>query len=111
MQGFGGVIGQYTIKRFLQGAIKNNTLSHAYIFEGAKGIGKHTMARALASTLVCETGGDDACGRCKGCMMSGADTHPDIIRLNIPSDKQSIGVDEVRELCAEAFLKPCSAER
>src|SRR3546814_4125209 len=60
-------------------AIDSGRLGHALLFRGPARLGKGTVARALARRLLCEsrnTNGD-ACGRCRGCQLFAAGSHPD----------------------------------
>lgn len=73
--------------------------AHAYLLHGPAGIGKRMLATALGHFLLCQDRGDlQACGRCKGCMLLAAGTHPDLYELKPAEDKKSVGVDDVREL-------------
>ena len=64
MAGFHDVVGhEKTIDR-LKSAIRNDRVSHAYLFAGDAGSGKKTLARAFAQALQCQsrTEDGDACG-------------------------------------------------
>jgi DNA polymerase-3 subunit gamma/tau len=52
-QTFDEVTGQEPITRTLRNAIENQRLHHAYLFSGARGVGKTTTARLLAKALNC----------------------------------------------------------
>ncbi|HSE33697.1 MAG TPA: DNA polymerase III subunit gamma/tau [Pyrinomonadaceae bacterium] len=52
-QTFDEVTGQEPITRTLRNAIENQRLHHAYVFSGARGVGKTTTARLLAKALNC----------------------------------------------------------
>ena len=72
-------------------------LAHAYLFCGARGCGKKTLARLLAQALFCEEEeGKRPCGFCPACKRFLSGNHPDVRALS-PKGR-SIGVDEVREL-------------
>ncbi len=106
---FDDIIGQNKIKKVLLRSIKNNRVSHSYIIEGEKGMGKKLMAYTFANYLVCENG--CACGICSGCMLAKAGSHPDIITVFPEEDRKTIGVADVREIILKAQIKPYSAKK
>lgn len=54
MAGFHDIIGHDMVKDHLQKAIEYHKVSHAYILSGEEGMGRKTIARAFAMTLLCE---------------------------------------------------------
>ena len=71
---------------------------HAYLLTGARGLGKRTFARLLASALFCTSETDEKpCGVCEGCRRVWDDNEPDVISLFADDGKQ-IGVDRVRDV-------------
>ncbi|MBC8028628.1 MAG: DNA polymerase III subunit gamma/tau [Pyrinomonadaceae bacterium] len=52
-QTFDEVTGQEPITRTLRNAIEHQRIHHAYLFSGARGVGKTTTARLLAKALNC----------------------------------------------------------
>lgn len=111
MANFKDIIGQQQIKNHLQSAIKQNTISHAYILCGEKGSGKRTVSDAIAQTIQCENRADgiDACEICKSCMQAKSHNHPDI--KYITHEKASISVDDIREqLNNDISIKPYSSQ-
>ncbi|MDY2657637.1 MAG: hypothetical protein SOV75_11570 [Candidatus Limiplasma sp.] len=69
---------------------------HAYLLTGARGLGKRTLARTLASALFC-TSEKKPCGHCEACRRVLDGNEPDVITLFADDGKQ-IGVDRVREV-------------
>lgn len=83
---------------------------HSYIFEGSEGIGKHMAARLLAAAFLCAEK-LAPCTSCKSCIMAKAGTHPDIKHVTPLDDKKSIGVDVIRDLNNDAYIKPFYSEK
>ena len=80
-------------------------LVHAYLFCGARGCGKKTLARLLAQALFCEAGeAERPCGHCPACKRFLSGNHPDA-RTVAPKGR-SIGVDDVRELIDYLSRRP-----
>mgnify|MGYP002266675251 CR=1 FL=1 len=48
---FKEVVGQESVVTILKNAMRNNRVSHAYLFSGMRGVGKTTLARVLAKAL------------------------------------------------------------
>lgn len=78
---------------------------HAYLFCGARGCGKKTLARLLAQALFCGAGeAERPCGHCPACKRFLSGNHPDA-RTVAPKGR-SIGVDDVRELIDYLSRRP-----
>jgi len=75
---------------------RTGEMVHAYLLTGARGLGKRTFARVLASTLFCMSE-HKPCGHCEGCRRVWDWNEPDVITLFADDGKQ-IKVDEVREV-------------
>ncbi len=90
----------------LRSAIEHGRVAHAYIFDGERGIGKTTAAKAFAKALNCEEGGTTPCGKCFSCRTFESGNNPDIFYIE---DESGIKVDTVREkISREVMTKPYS---
>ncbi len=90
---------------------QNGEASHAYIFEGVKGLAKHEAARLFAAALTCENPSIAPCGSCAACVQAKARTNPDIIYVEKPSDRKSIGVEPIRALNDDVAIRPFYSQK
>ena len=100
------MLGNEETKKYFAGAISSEKLAHAYIFEGAAGSGKKTLARGICMLMACREHGGEPCGLCENCVAAAHGTCPDIHTLTVEEGKKTIGVDEVRDFFATASLTP-----
>ncbi|TAA74389.1 MAG: DNA polymerase III, delta prime subunit [Candidatus Electronema aureum] len=94
---FSQIIGQPKALSLLRRVLTGGRMAHGYLFTGPEGVGKNTIARALAAKLLCQQkGAGQPCGYCPGCKKFIASNHPDF--LQIKPDGAGIKINQIREL-------------
>lgn len=99
-----------TVEKLLH-VIRTKKNPHAWIISGEEGMGKHETANLLSCAIVCQNRESAPCGACHSCIMAKAGTHPDIYHVIPEEKKKTIGVDTIRRLNDEVFIKPFSSEK
>ncbi|MGI6123802.1 MAG: DNA polymerase III subunit gamma/tau [Acetivibrionales bacterium] len=101
---FEDVIEQRHIVTTLKNSIKNNTVSHAYLFCGTRGTGKTTLAKIFARAINCLNPSDGSpCNECLTCKGILDGSVIDVIEIDAASNN---GVDDVREIKEAVMYVP-----
>lgn len=106
-QNFDEVVGQQTIVRTLQNALRQNRVPHGLMFSGIRGTGKTTLARIMAKGLNCEHGPTpEPCNRCTSCNEITAGQSLDLHEIDGASNR---GIQEIRDLKEKIRFMPTRA--
>lgn len=101
---FEEVVGQGHVARTLKNSISQDRVAHAYLFTGARGVGKTSTARILAKALNCHQGPTDTpCYACPSCVEISAGQSVDVFEIDGASNR---GINEIRELREGARYAP-----
>ncbi|PIU14594.1 hypothetical protein COT20_02635 [bacterium (Candidatus Gribaldobacteria) CG08_land_8_20_14_0_20_39_15] len=95
---FAEVVGQEHVVKTITNAIKDNMVSHGYLFAGPHGCGKTSLARLLAKALNCQQRKDgqfEPCNQCDSCLEINRGNAIDLIEIDAAT---YTGVDNIREL-------------
>ena len=93
---FDGIIGQDVIVTTLTNQVKQNAVSHAYLFTGSRGTGKTSCAKIFARAVNCKSPiNGSPCGKCSACLALATSTNLDVLEIDAASNN---GVDNIREL-------------
>lgn len=105
---FDSVVGQQPIVKTLQNIVKEEKISHAYLFSGPRGTGKTSIAKIFAKAVNCLDSHDGLpCEGCSICKLIQNDEVNDIIEIDAASNN---GVDEIRDLKSKINLVPTSCK-
>jgi DNA polymerase-3 subunit gamma/tau len=100
------MVGQEPVVRTLTGAVERGKVHHAYLFVGARGTGKTSMAKILAASLNCDRGPTtEPCGECESCRAIARASSLDVIEMDAASNNS---VDDIRELREGVAYAPVS---
>lgn len=101
---FEELVGQNHIAQALSNALTSGRVGHAYLFTGARGVGKTSTARIFAKSLNCVQGPTlTPCGVCDSCQSVSVGEDVDVLEIDGASNR---GVDEIRQLRQNASICP-----
>lgn len=109
--GFAELIGHKKQLDSLRAALENQRLHHAYLFVGPDGVGKRTIAMALAKAIHCSESKGDYCGRCANCASIIDSNHADVRVVQPLAGKKEISIHQVREIERELRFRSFGGKR
>ena len=110
-QNFDEIAGQEFVLRAIKNSLRENKLSHAYLFTGPRGVGKTTIARLIAKGVNClnsQDVTDNPCGVCENCREISQGISMDMIEIDAASNR---GIDEIRELKEKINYQPVKGRK
>ena len=110
-QKFEEIAGQEYVTRAIKNSLRENKLSHAYLFTGPRGVGKTTLARLIAKGVNCLNAKDvtdNPCGVCDNCCEVSQGISMDMIEIDAASNR---GIDEIRELKEKINYQPVKGRK
>lgn len=107
-QRFADLVGQEHVARGLAGAIESGRIGHAYLFTGARGVGKTSAARIYAKALECGSRQNgEPCNACPKCEAIAGGHDVDVIEVDAASNR---GIDEIRQLRQNVAVRPAGGQ-
>ena len=107
---FSSLIANDELCNYFASAIRAGSLSHAYILLGAKGTGKHTLSRLVASALNCENKHGEStpapCLECDSCKKIMGNISADVTYVSREEDKATLGIDPIRFIKEDVAFFP-----
>jgi DNA polymerase-3 subunit delta' len=106
------LIGHTWAEALLKQHITHGDVRHAYLFVGAPGVGRRSLALEFAAAINCTQppAPGEFCGQCRTCSQILAGQHPDLAIVRAEGDSQTIKVDQVRNLQHSLSLAPYAAK-
>ncbi|MGF9816877.1 DNA polymerase III subunit gamma/tau [Brevibacillus agri] len=103
-QTFQDVVGQEHVTITLRNALRENRLSHAYLFNGPRGTGKTSAAKIMAKAVNCEQPIDgEPCNQCETCKAISNGSVTDVLEIDAASNR---GVEEIRDIRDKVKFAP-----
>ncbi|AKL93591.1 DNA polymerase III subunit delta' [Clostridium aceticum] len=105
---FEAVLGQEKLMKNFEKTLEQNELSHAYLIEGEKGLGKRSVALQMAKGICCRSIGQKPCNQCISCKKLDHNSHPEVVWIE---EETSIKIEVVRNLQKNLQMKPYEGSR
>jgi len=107
---FEEIAGETDIIKTLKNSLREDKMSHAYLFTGPRGVGKTTTARLIAKGINCITNGitDTPCNKCENCIDISKNKFIDLIEIDAASNR---GIDEIRSLKDKINYQPAKGRK
>ena len=102
--------GNDDVVRALGEMIESKRLPHAFIIEGADGLGKSTFARIIARGAMCACS-EPLSGECEHCRKNRESIHPDLMVVSGSGKINAISIESVRSMRKDAMIAPNEAEK
>ena len=107
-QTFKELVGQTTLVKTFENALKHGRLAHAFLLTGIRGVGKTTTARIIAKAFNCEGNNNtnptfDICNNCNPCVSITKGNCLDVLEVDAAS---KTGVDNIREIIDSVMYSP-----
>lgn len=105
------------VREKLFSVLSGESVSHAFLFTGPKGLGKTSTARIVAKTVNCETNSKrksqnlenvEPCNKCEQCISITNGTNLDVLEIDGASNR---GIDEIRDLREKIRLSPIRGKK
>jgi len=106
---FENLIGNEEVKDILNKTIKNNKLTHSYMFIGPNGIGKTLFAKEFAKMILCQSRDIQPCNKCKSCLELENNNHPDLIQIE--PEAGNIKIEKIRQMQEKVLEKPIISDK
>lgn len=106
---FERILGNENNKIFLNNILKNNTISHSYMFIGENSIGKMLFAKEFAKGILCTSDNNKPCEKCISCKKFEGKNHPDFFILD--EEENTIKNEQIREINKNIIEKPIEGNK